>query len=157
MKRLVDEIIDALAKDERIAALYDLWRQSREQMLHIYHEGAHDSIPLSANREFRSIKNMVIQEALRLIPEEETPAEMDESPAAVLSDDSVDDNGKEPDVCSADPSQPNPRQAALCLLQGIARAMQGGILFQPPDERRVDRRLRRKTAEKEQAHGLKHS
>ena len=64
-KRLVDDIVDALSKDARIAALYDSWCQSREKMLHIYDESAQERRPLSENETFRSIKNQIIQEALR--------------------------------------------------------------------------------------------
>ena len=64
-KRLVDDIVDALSEDARIAALYDSWCQSREKILHIYNESAQEHRPLSENETFRSIKNQIIQEALR--------------------------------------------------------------------------------------------
>ena len=48
-KRLVDDIVDALSKDARIAALYDSWCQSREKILHIYNESAQEHRPLSEN------------------------------------------------------------------------------------------------------------
>ena len=64
-KRLVDDIVDALSKDARIAALYDSWCQSREKILHIYNESTQEYRPLSENETFRSIKNQIIQEALR--------------------------------------------------------------------------------------------
>lgn len=64
-KRLVDAILDKLSKDACIAALYDSWCQSREKLLHIYDESAQERRPLSENETFRSIKNQIIQEALR--------------------------------------------------------------------------------------------
>ena len=64
-KRLVDAVVDALSEDARIAALYDSWCQSREKILHIYNESAQEHRPLSENETFRSIKNQIIQEALR--------------------------------------------------------------------------------------------
>ena len=64
-KRLVDAVVDALSEDARIAALYDSWCQSREKILHIYDESAQERRPLSENETFRSIKNQIIQEALR--------------------------------------------------------------------------------------------
>lgn len=64
-KRLVDAVVDALSEDARIAALYDSWCQSREKILHIYDESAQENKPLSENETFRSIKNQIIQEALR--------------------------------------------------------------------------------------------
>ena len=64
-KRLVDAVVDALSEDARIAPLYDSWCQSREKLLHIYDESAQENRPLSENETFRSIKNQIIQEALR--------------------------------------------------------------------------------------------
>lgn len=64
-KRLVDAVVDALSEDARIAPLYDSWCQSREKLLHIYDESAQENKPLSENETFRSIKNQIIQEALR--------------------------------------------------------------------------------------------
>lgn len=64
-KRLVDAIVDALSEDARISALYDSWCQSREKLLHIYNESTQEHRPLSENETFRSIKNQIIQEALR--------------------------------------------------------------------------------------------
>ena len=64
-KQLVDAVVDALSKDACIAALYDSWCQSREKLLHIYNESAQERRPLSENETFRSIKNQIIQEALR--------------------------------------------------------------------------------------------
>jgi len=61
----VDAVVDALSEDARIAALYDSWCQSREKLLHIYDESAQERRPLSENETFRSIKNQIIQEALR--------------------------------------------------------------------------------------------
>lgn len=64
-KQLVDAVVDALSENARIAALYDSWCQSREKLLHIYNESAQERRPLSENETFRSIKNQIIQEALR--------------------------------------------------------------------------------------------
>lgn len=64
-KRLADAIVDELSKNAQIAALYDSWCQSREEILRIYHETLPERTPLSQNEVFRSIKNQVIQEALR--------------------------------------------------------------------------------------------
>lgn len=64
-KRLADAVVDELSKNAQIAALYDSWCQSREEILRIYHETLPERTPLSQNEAFRSIKNQVIQEALR--------------------------------------------------------------------------------------------
>lgn len=67
IKKIVDNIIDELAKDERISALYDLWCESREEITGIYSEEKKPRISLSQNKEFRSMKNAVIREAMNII------------------------------------------------------------------------------------------
>lgn len=66
LKSLVDEIVDELAKDPRIAAAYDLWYQLREEVLRTYKNDLPQRLPLSQQKEFKRIKNLVIQEAVRL-------------------------------------------------------------------------------------------
>lgn len=67
IKKIVDSIIDELAKDERISALYDLWCESREEIKGIYSEEKKPRIPLSQNKEFKFMKNAVIKEAMNII------------------------------------------------------------------------------------------
>jgi len=65
-KLLIDNIVDELAKDERIGNLYDLWYGQREQIIRTYTDKLPERIPLSRNKEFKPIKNAVIHEALNL-------------------------------------------------------------------------------------------
>ena len=66
LKGLVDEIVDELAKDACITAAYDLWYQLREDVLRTYKDDMPQRLPLSRQKEFKRIKNLVIQEALLL-------------------------------------------------------------------------------------------
>ena len=66
LKAVVDEIVDELAKDPRVANAYDLWYQMREDVLRTYRNDLPERLPLSQQKEFKRIKNMVIQEAVRL-------------------------------------------------------------------------------------------
>ena len=66
LKAVVDEIVDELAKDPRVAKAYDLWYQMREEVLRTYRNDLPERLPLSQQKEFKRIKNMVIQEATRL-------------------------------------------------------------------------------------------
>ena len=66
VKAIVNGIVSELANDERIAALYDLWYAQREEVIRTYTEELPDRIPLVDNPEFKSIKNVVIQEALNI-------------------------------------------------------------------------------------------
>ena len=65
-KALVDAIVDELAKDERVAAAYDLWNQMREEVCRTYSEQLPERLPLSKQKEFKAVRNMVIREMLRL-------------------------------------------------------------------------------------------
>lgn len=66
LKAVVDEIVDELARDERVARAYELWYELREEVLRTYREDLPPRLPLSRQKEFKRIRNMVIEEALRL-------------------------------------------------------------------------------------------
>lgn len=66
VKAIVNRIVGELAADKRIAALYDLWYEQKEEALRTYTQILPERIPLADNPEFKSIKNMVIQEAMRI-------------------------------------------------------------------------------------------
>ena len=63
IKDLVDSIVDELAKDETIANLYDLWYEKKYEILGMYSSKRPPKISLSENKEFKSIKNSIINEA----------------------------------------------------------------------------------------------
>ena len=65
-KALVDAIVDELAKDERVAAAYDLWNQMREEVCRTYSEQLPERLPLSKQKEFKAVRNMVVREVLQL-------------------------------------------------------------------------------------------
>lgn len=86
IKEIINNIVDDLGKDERIAALYDLWYESKETALKVYSESQPERLPLSQNKEFKSVKNIVIAEAMKLnlptdeIEETDEPTEPDREP-----------------------------------------------------------------------------
>ena len=65
-KALVDVIVDELAKDERVAAAYGLWNQMREEVCRTYSEQVPERLPLSKQKEFKAVRNMVVREVLQL-------------------------------------------------------------------------------------------
>ena len=69
VKAIVNRIVMELAADERIAALYDLWYEQKEEIRKIYTQEMPERVPLVDNPEFKSIKNAVIQEAMNLLAE----------------------------------------------------------------------------------------
>ena len=68
VKAIVDQIVAELAGDENIRKLYDLWYEQREDVLRTYTDTFPERIPLEQNKEFKSIRNAVIQEALKITP-----------------------------------------------------------------------------------------
>lgn len=66
LKELVNQIVDELAKDERVAAVYAKWQKLRSEVLRTYKDQLPEPLPLSQQKEFKQIKNMVIAEAVSL-------------------------------------------------------------------------------------------
>lgn len=66
LKVLVDEIVDELAGDPRVAQAYALWYEQREEILLSYKDDLPERLPLSQQKELKQIKNMVIQEAVKM-------------------------------------------------------------------------------------------
>lgn len=142
VKAIVDSIVDELATDKRISALYDLWYQQREKVLRTYNSNLPDRVPLSQNKEFKSIKNAVIQAAINLV--------LDNHQGQSATEDDIEpQHRRSPTVSSADIGM-----SALRLLQQTSQILQNEVqpIYQ---DRRVDRKLRRKINEKKQAQGLR--
>lgn len=71
VKALVCSIVDEIARDERIAMLYDLWYEQREEVIKTYTQELPERVSLSQNAEFKSVRNAVVREAVNLITERE--------------------------------------------------------------------------------------
>lgn len=142
VKAIVDSIVDELAKDNRVSTLYDLWYQQRENVLRTYNSNLPERVPLSQNKEFKSIKNAVIQAAMNLV--------LDNHQGQSATEDDIEpQHRRSPTVSSADIGM-----SALRLLQQTSQILQNEVqpIYQ---DRRVDRKLRRKINEKKQAQGLR--
>lgn len=61
-KALVDDILEKIAGHESIAKLYELWYEQKEELSKIYKSNLPSRLPLSENKEFTSIKNVIIRE-----------------------------------------------------------------------------------------------
>lgn len=66
IKLLVDNITDELAQEPPIANAYRLWQEMRNEVTASYKDTAEPMLPLSQQKEFKSIKNHIIHEADRL-------------------------------------------------------------------------------------------
>ena len=66
LKNLVDEIVDEMERLPVVSKCYDQWLMLQGKVDSYYHDKPQEHIPLSQQKEFRQIKNAVIQEAERL-------------------------------------------------------------------------------------------
>ena len=66
LKDNVDEIVDELEKLPEVAAYYSVWNGLRDTLEGYYKNRPRQHNPLSQQKEFRAIKNAIIQEAARL-------------------------------------------------------------------------------------------
>ncbi len=131
LKALVDGIVGELEKDPRVAAAYALWYQSREEVLRTYKDDLPERLPLSRQKEFKRIKNIVIEEAVRLDRE-----------AAALSPENVPeehvDNGLPPEGPVPDSEPPDAQDEAPPIVAWSKRYKEARRLLtgdgkEPPD------------------------
>lgn len=67
VKNLVNGVIDELMRDNDLQKLYELWYEQRENVLKTYRDKMPARLSLSANEEFKSVRNAVIAEAMNLL------------------------------------------------------------------------------------------
>ena len=66
VKNIIDQIVDELAKEERIKQLYEAWGDCQDEITKHYTNKTMPLPPLVKQKQFKSIKNMVIAEALQI-------------------------------------------------------------------------------------------
>ncbi len=66
-RNIVNAVVDEFAKEKDISALYDLWYEQRDAITGTYQDTPEQCVPLSQNKEFKAVKNAVIQESLNLL------------------------------------------------------------------------------------------
>ena len=165
----MDAIVDELAKDERVAAAYGLWNQMREEVCRTYSEQVPERLPLSRQKEFKSVRNMVIREVLEL-GQDETPGRDMVEHISAAQDTSSPPFCTQPETHSQQPKASPHRQAprhraashvdaARCVLQ-LFRNM--GRIFQEQSTAdtiqaglHIDKKRRRMLREKRMALGHK--
>ena len=86
-KKLTDEIVGLLARDEKIATLYDLWYRYQCEVFRIYTDTMPEKIPLEENKEFKSVRNEVVRAVTNLLHLPEQPIR--ETPKEKLSEEEV--------------------------------------------------------------------
>ena len=81
LKDMVDSIVDELEKLQEVAAYYSVWNGLRDTLEGYYKNRPRQHNPLSQQKEFRAIKNAIIQEADRLRQQMEQEPSQDEEPS----------------------------------------------------------------------------
>ena len=71
IKATVNEIVAQLSAEPSIEELYKEWNKVNREKLSLYYENKDPTIPLEDNKEFRSIKNMIIRAVMEMPPDVE--------------------------------------------------------------------------------------
>ena len=71
IKATVNEIVEHLSAEPAIKELYKEWNKVNREKLSLYYENKDPTVPLVDNKEFRSIKNMIIKAVMEMTPDAE--------------------------------------------------------------------------------------
>lgn len=155
VKVLVDSIVDELASDDRIKKLYDLWYEQNEHTIRTYTDEMPERISLVDNKEFKSIKNAVIKEALKLnLSEDKSEYTKEENTSAEPT------NGSNKGVIYPKSSIKIKKNSvaisSLHLLRTLSNMIQSRLRFEEKQKsQQTDKKLQQKINDKKQAQGLK--
>ena len=168
VKAIVDSIVEELASDGRIKKLYDLWYEQKENTICTYTDEIPDRIPLAQNKEFKSIKNAVIKEALKLnLTEDEIEKSENTDEESVSSSFEYEENTSAESVFDSDrdvlyphysikTNQNGVAVSSLYLLRYLCNIIENRLRFEEKQKaQRTDKKLQQKINDKKQARGLK--
>ena len=156
LKRLVDAIVEEFAKDPRIAELYDLWYKQKESGIRFYQDEMPERVPLTDNPEFRTIKNMILQEVENLA--------FADLPDRVIQEKHGGEETKQAETGNynhgKNAANHNANHSHTVIASTVARlfASLAHLLYDDPDRHpitRIDRKQRRQIDEKKLAQGIK--
>ena len=170
LKDMVDSIVDELEKLPEVAAYYSVWNGLRDTLEGYYKNRPRQHNPLSRQKEFRAIKNAIIQEAERLRQQmEQTQAateqdsSQDEEPSVEKTSSDTSTNPTLADEKTSSTASHHARLPSEYLLNSTVRLFhQMGQIFRdnaaPPSNPmgiRVDSKRRKKLMQKRLALGHK--
>ena len=164
VKNIIDEIVRELSADERIAGLYDLWYEQKEETVRTYTDHLPERVPLVDNKEFKSIKNQIIKEALRLNLNPKTTEDDELVTMPPYNCDNDADSTMSTLITSIPNTQmsPKPRRKhglfmpSVSLLRYLCGIIQNRIRENKDREyeAHIDRKIRRKIEDKKHGLGL---
>lgn len=168
VKAIVDSIVDELANDSRIKKLYDLWYEQKENTIRTYTDEMPERIPLAQNKEFKSIKNAIIKEAMKLnITEDEIEESENTDEEPVSNPFEYEENTSAESVFDSGRGVLYPRYSiktnrnsvavsSLYLLRYLCNIIQNQLRFEEKQKvQRTDKKFQQKINDKKQAHGMK--
>ena len=163
LKDKVDEIMDELEKLPEVAAYYSVWNGVRDTLEGYYKNRPRQHNPLSQQKEFRAIKNAIIQEAERLRQQMEQESSQDEEASAEKTSTDASTNPTLADENTSSTASHDAQLPSEYLLNSTVRLFhQVGQIFRdnaaPPSNPmgiRVDSKRRKKLMQKRLAMGHK--
>ena len=163
LKDMVDSIVDELEKLPEVAAYYAVWNGLRDTLEGYYKNRPRQHNPLFQQKEFRTIKNAIIQEAERLRQQMEQESLQDEEPSAENTSTDASANPTLADEnASSMPSRPARLPSEYLLNSTVRLFHQMGQIFRdnaaPPSNPmgiRIDSKRRKKLMQKRLAMGHK--
>ena len=163
LKDMVDSIVDELEKLPEVAAYYAVWNGLRDTLEGYYKNRPRQHNPLFQQKEFRAIKNVIIQEAERLRQQMEQESLQDEEPSAENTSTDASANPTLADENTSSAASHHARLSSEYLLNSTIRLFhQMGQIFRdnaaPPSNPmgiRIDSKRRKKLMQKRLAMGHK--
>lgn len=161
LKRLVDAIVTEFAKDPRIAELYDLWYEQKESGIRFYQDEMPERVPLTDNPEFRTMKNMILQEAENLafagLPNRAAQEKQDREEAEQTGT-GIYNPGKHKANYNKANYNTNHNHTVIATTVARLLASLAQLFYEDPDRHKIskiDRKQRRQIDEKKLAQGMK--
>ena len=163
LKDKVDEIVDGLEKLPEVAEYYAVWNDLRDTLESYYKAKPRQHNPLSQQKEFRAIKNAIIQEAERLRQQMEQESSQGEEPSAEETSRDASTNPTLADENTSSPTSHSVRLPSEYLLNSTIKLFHQMVqIFRenaaPPSNPmgiRVDSKRRKKLIQKRLAMGHK--
>lgn len=121
-KRIVNAIVDELSSDERVAEAYSLWQDMRDEVFSFYSKAKPERVPLSLQKEFKPVRNMVIREVVQMMEQQQNESvEYDMTQYAAPKLKSLSENTSPDTEHNTQPRQehraPPPDSVAACMVR----------------------------------------
>lgn len=174
-KATVNEIVAVLSNEPAITELYKEWNEVNREKLPLYYENKDPTVPLVDNKEFRSIKNMIIKAVMEMPQKAVMRSDeiVQKPPDTILREESDSANSSSDGNCAATdaPRSTEPEQVVIDISAStehqIAAAVNGIIgalarligdkcmAHRQSLQEQIDSKLQAKINEKKQALGLR--